>query len=256
MPPQLNEVWEGRDITDNMTYRIKHKIVCELVRSLFDANRDVNRGKGGPPFIPPSYSVQMTLTLSVQENAGLNPAVTFNKMFPNGSDSGLTIGQTFNLGLGANLSSTATRVDTAYTYFVVGRIATKRNVDSCEKESNDDTQGSSLLLQSDLGIHDYIVNAFEAVDLLPSSPGGKEAQKPDVFSYDIKFAVVTNGSINPMWKLVRVSGGSSTPLLMAGRMRTHELLLTFGPTAPDGVSPSNASIDQHSIQQQNQSRHL
>jgi hypothetical protein len=64
----------------------------------------------------------------------------------------------------------------------------------------------------------------------PAKGGAGKTAKLDVFSYDMKFAVVTNASINPVWKLVNLTAGTgSLPLLNLGRTRTHELVLTFGP---------------------------
>ena len=42
--------------------------------------------------------------------------------------------------------------------------------------------------------------------------------------------MVTNASINPLWKLVNLTAGFSTlPLVNIGRTRIHDLTLTFGP---------------------------
>lgn len=247
-PPQIAEAWEERDINNNMSSRIKQKIFCELVDALYNVNSDLSYGN--VPIIPPSYSVQMVTTLTVEENTGVNSTVTYNNALPNGTDAGMNISQMFNLGFGGNISSSATRINTAYTFFIVGRIMDVRNVERCHNYFDPiDTRGSSLLLQSDLGIYDYLKNEITAARVLPSSIGGKEGQKPDVFSYEVKFIVVTNGSINPTWKLVRVSGGGSAPFLTTGRTRTHDLILTFGPSK-GGLVPSDTAQQQALLQQQ------
>lgn len=247
-PPQIGEVWEGRDIGNNMTLRIKEKIFCELIDALVQVNRELVYNDAPP--IPSTYSVQMVTTLTVEQDSGFNPTVTYNNTFQNGRESGISIGQMLNVGVGANLSATATRIDTAYTYFIVGRIMNPNNVKRCHDPQRPvDVHGSSLLLQSELGIHDYLLNEITAARILPSSPGGKDAQKPDVFSYEVKFVVVTNGNINPTWKLVKISGGGGMPFLTGGRTRTHDLILTFGPSK-GGLAPSDTARDQLFLQQQ------
>jgi hypothetical protein len=62
------------------------------------------------------------------------------------------------------------------------------------------------------------------------SGGAGKSAKYDVYSYDVKFVVVTSGGVNPVWKLVNINAGNGNlPLVNAGRTRTHELVLTFGP---------------------------
>jgi hypothetical protein len=71
------------------------------------------------------------------------------------------------------------------------------------------------------------------------------------YSYDLKFVVVSSGGVTPQFKLIPLSGGG-TPIL--NRSRTHELLLTFGPTVPMAsphprsrfTSTSIPSWDRHS----------
>ena len=45
---------------------------------------------------------------------------------------------------------------------------------------------------------------------------------------------------NPQWKLVRIATNQGgTPLLSANRTRTHDLLITFGPTGDPGSGKKN-----------------
>jgi hypothetical protein len=51
--------------------------------------------------------------------------------------------------------------------------------------------------------------------------GAGKTAKLDVFSYEIKFAVVTNASLNPVWKLYNLTAGAgSLPLLNLGDLRS------------------------------------
>lgn len=238
--PRLSEPWEAQDVSDNMIYNIKQNIFCEAVSSINRINAlPSNFGKA----IPDNYSMQLQLTLAVAEATTLSPTVTYNRTFPNGAESGVTIGQNFGLGFNPNASSTATRTDTTYTYWNVGRI-TKGNEDFCKDV---DRRGSSLLLSSDLGIYRFLDQNVRAAALLRSSKvGNKKPEKIDVYSYDLKFAVVTGLGIAPSLKLVSVSG-LGAPILNLNRTRTHELLLTFGPSGPDGFEPSGIAFSQQQI---------
>ena len=102
-----------------------------------------------------------------------------------------------------------------------------------------------------LGIQDYLRGAVTGAAVLSSSApakggAGKNA-KVDVYSYEIKFVVLTNGSVNPVWKLVNVTAnGGTLPLVSAGRTRTHDLTLTFGPGTN---APTDFALQTHFIGQ-------
>jgi hypothetical protein len=126
----------------------------------------------------------------------------------------------------------------------VGKIAGPKKNQFCFNEGSIDTHGSSLLLQSDLRIKDYLASAVEPARLFRSSstPKSKDA-KIDIFSFEVKFVVVTSANINPAIKLVGLSAGTgSQPLFQTGRTRTHDLILTFGPGLD---KPSIESVQTH-----------
>lgn len=67
--------------------------------------------------------------------------------------------------------------------------------------------------------------------------------KLGVYSYDIKFGIVSSGNVNPSWKLINLStNASGAPLFSAGRTRTHDLTLTFGPSTDQ---PTLAALQAH-----------
>jgi hypothetical protein len=81
-----------------------------------------------------------------------------------------------------------------------------------------------------LGYHDSEVSQILAAAATAGGGGGGSPQ-PDTVSIEIKFVVVTNGNVTPTWKLVRVSANTaSSPLFAAGRTRTHDLIITLGPS--------------------------
>ncbi|UPJ61991.1 hypothetical protein [Bradyrhizobium sp. 192] len=245
VPPTLTEAWEAQDVGPDMVLKIKRNILCETIKGI----RRVNQTPTGfgPP-IPPDYGIQLQLTLSVVESSGFTPNLTYNRTLTNGSESGLSIGRSWSVGLSGELSSTATRTDTAYSYWSVGSIAGPgKNKDMCDEQAWPiERDASSLLVKSDLGIARFLEDHVKAADLLHSSKpqGAKKPEKIDVYSYDLKFVVVSSGGVTPQFKLIPLSG-SGTPILNLNRSRTHELLLTFGPTGPNGFAPSQISFYQH-----------
>jgi hypothetical protein len=68
-------------------------------------------------------------------------------------------------------------------------------------------------------------------------------QKLDVFSYDVKFLVVTSGTVTPTWKFVTLTAGpSGSTFVSANRTRTHELILTLGPADIQTVGKKGKKI--------------
>ncbi|WP_143275371.1 hypothetical protein [Bradyrhizobium canariense] len=231
--PQQQEVWEGPDITGNMAVDIKKHIFCELVHAIKFVNKNLRINDG--PSIPDSYGVQMQITLTVEENSALSAGLVLNQAIRDGT-----------LGLGGNLSSTATRTDTSYSFYNVGKIAGPAKNHWCDTLE----VSASSLLMSDLGIGAYLLKAVKAqAELHSSAPAKPDGLKLDVLSYDVKFVVVSNGNVTPSWKLVSLSANSGgSPFLAAGRTRTHDLILTFGPGDPN--SPTYyAALQTHFTQQ-------
>jgi hypothetical protein len=232
--PQVQEFWEGVDITGDMELRIKQNIFCETVRALRYVRQHIRSNVNGvnQPSIPDSFGVQMQVNLTVDEVGALNPSVGYNEVLPNVLRDGVSVPQSFALNGSGTLSSDATRTDTWYSYYNVGKLTRPGANAFCDEPQ--DLHGSSPLLKADLEIQDYLMVAVPGADVFsssaPAAGGVGKSAKLDVYSYEIKFVVVSNGSINPVWKLVNVSTGNGTlPLVNAGRTRTHDLILTFGP---------------------------
>ena len=205
--------------------------------------------------LPDRYGVQMQIGLTVEEAGALNPGLTLNHTLANATASGVTVAQTNNLGLGGTLSSTATRTDTSYSYYLVGKIAGENDNLWCDKLGK---FSDSSPLEGDLGIASYLKAAVKsAVELHSSEPiHGTTGLKVDIFSYEVKFIVVSNGNVTPSWKLVTVSANTgNAPFISAGRTRTHDLVLTFGPGGAS--SPTLAALQAHftsQVVQSNQRR--
>jgi hypothetical protein len=230
-----------------MEYRIKENIYCETVQALKAMRR---ASLGGRPLLPPHYGVQMQLTLTVDETGSLNPNLAFNDVLSPVKFLGSLVPQSVTINAAGSLSSQATRVDTSYSYYDVDKIAAPDANKFCD--GNIDRHGSSPLLRSDLGILQYLSTAMEPAAVFHSSAapksGSAKTAKIDVYSYEIKFVVVTTGSVNPVYKLVNLSGQTGAqPFITQGRTRTHDLVLTFGPGTDKGPSEVASSVHQSTI---------
>lgn len=233
--PPIAEYWDhGADeltASGNLELKIRQQIYCDIVDAVINArNKD---------YLPKGWAVQVTLDLQVDETGAINPGATFINPL-RGTD-------TFSTGLGASLSSQGTREDKFGAYWSLDRLTDPRQT-PCGR---DRLQGSSLLLESDLGIKEWLFDALYADYWNPSSELTKNADpafKQEYLSYHVKFVVISTGTATPTWKLVRfTSGNGNLPLLSANRTRTHDLLMTFGPAFKPG-SP-NFAIYSHQIQE-------
>ena len=248
--PGMGEIFDQSeglmDAGGALERNIKTQIYCELKRAVVAVTEP-----GSPYYVeafrkgryyaslPDNWGVQLTLTLQVDENSALNPGAALTGLSPT----------LVGLDLGATLSTAATRIDKFTSFYLIKDL--RRNLGKADRCFYDDSNppqprrfvapGSSLLIRSDLRILEWLYGALHVEDTYKSQATDKDN---DVYSYDVKFVVVSNGSANPTWKLVKVGiSGNGSPLLAAGRSRSHDLLLTFGPTdkAKDGGRTLSAS---------------
>jgi len=170
------------------------------------------------------------------------------------------------LALGGTLSSTATRIDKFDPYYSVASM-TGNEESVCDDPKKDypypfqkpgfvAPTSSPFIIESDLGIEEWVKGAMIVNLLLPStgSPpqalgagagkdapakagAGKGANKGsgnndvavDTITYEVKFIIVSSGNVTPTWKLIQVSANTAGTFLSAGRTRTHDLIITLGP---------------------------
>jgi hypothetical protein len=96
---------------------------------------------------------------------------------------------------------------------------------------------ADLFVQSDLKLYDWLSAA-----LLPNYADiidyASNSSPQNTIIHDVKFEIVSDGSVNPSWKLVHISGNTSPNLLSLGRDRTQELIITFGPAQKGALAPS------------------
>ena len=298
--PEISEVFDGPGTPETATdppytattqieFEIRRKIFCELKDAVKHVNKfpyyegDASGRKVKGVMIPNSWIAQISLSLQVDESSALTPGVSYNDVMSNavrtfGVGSPLAVGQTFNLSLGATLSSTATRIDKFDPTYSIEWLMKQPTEASICKDQNDIFQNayprsSPFLIESDLGIDKWLMGAIVAENLLPSHPpikaanagnklnalaaagdnnpggggggGGDKASGggslgPYSVSTELKFVIVSSGNITPTWKLLQVSANTSGTLFAANRTRTHDLIITVGPPSGDTTSANFA----------------
>jgi hypothetical protein len=246
--PAIQEFWEGPSpdapflsAGGDLEYKIKQKVYCDIVAAV----------RQNASLLPRHWAVQVTLDLQVDESSALNPGVAWNTVLPNvltRFPSGtVTSPQSFSLGFGGTLSSQGTREDKFGNYWNLDKLR-HFNGGTCPEAPQ---PGSSLLLESELGISQWLRDHLVAEVLLPSSAMSAQSDpafKQDILSYHVKFIIISSGSITPTWKLVRIStGNGSLPLASINRTRTHDLLITFGPAFKPGTA--NVALSSHLAQE-------
>jgi hypothetical protein len=127
------------------------------------------------------------------------------------------------------LSADATRQDKLNSCFAVQQI---RALGPCDPATR---PGAVLLLQSDLGLEEWLRDNLTAADtgvILYALDYSDGPSKTNVLSHEIKFDITNIGNLTPGWKLTRVSINQSGNLFSATRDRTNDLTITLGPTIP------------------------
>jgi hypothetical protein len=257
--PQVAEVLDqpngALDATGVLEKNIKQRIYCELKQAVIDSKRiRSNRDGKDVDALPDSWGVQMTINLTIDETGALNPGATLIQTFPTEvlnfpNKVPVSAPQSFNLGFGGTLSSQATRIDKYSFYYSVGAL--KVSLGAADTSCDVSRVGSSPFITSELGISQWLIDALTLENFYPSSPppppppkqrasppaggGGNSdsggGSKQDVLSYEIKFIIITSGNVTPTWKLVRVSANTGNASFASlNRTRTHDLLITFGPS--------------------------
>lgn len=252
--PQIQEFWGTPADAGLIQQKLVGRISCELRQAVHKLYwEDVAghaRGEHGLRYaFLKDWLAQIELILTIEEKSSVNPQVSFEDPLPSAKipfpgGRSVDVSRSFSLGLGASLANTATRIDKIYlTYKVKDYIGLRKYDFSCDPAPN----GASLFIGSDLHIYDWLKGAVSvAVAEGPESEVGAQARfagRTDALSHDIKFQIVTTGSVNPTWKLVRF-GTESSPLASATRDRAQQLIVTLAPPSnayPGQLGPAGTS---------------
>jgi uncharacterized membrane protein YgcG len=241
--PQIGELWDQDRPADpqgtptltataQIEYEIKQKVYCELSYAV----EQVTQLKiSGTQAIPDNWGVQMQLSLEVDESVSLNPGVTFTQLlpnvmkifgvFPNKAVNSVTTAQSFSLGFGGILSSEALRTDKFNTYYSIKDLRQRAalHLTPCQPGGKPDPQqdyfapdwtpaGSSLLIQSDLGLKDWLVGAMLFDSSLHSSPqpAAGSSSSNGKFTGTFQFKGPLQGQANGTFSGTTSGGGKSS----------------------------------------------
>jgi hypothetical protein len=132
-----------------------------------------------------------------------------------------------------DLSSDATRIETISSFHTVQEI---RNLNSCRPGVR---PIGPFILQSDLGLEDLLFGSQVSADTrqVNFAETAEAEQGKNVIQHEVKFLVVSSGSLTPAWKLSRIWSVNQTGVFMSAlRNRTQDLLITFGLPDPSGTA--------------------
>jgi hypothetical protein len=221
--PEIQEVG-GPPEGQRFVQALLTNIECELRGALNNLRQGYPKGT----FID-KWGVQTTLTLTYDETGAIAPGVLWTPPSP--------LTSVFSLGAGANLSSDATRIETINAYYLVSDLEHARCSDAARPNG-------LFLLQNDLKLSEWLYDAVSAsmTKTINFTNTALAASSPqNVIQHEVKFQIVTSGTLNPSWVLTRVTVDSTGNLLSAGRTRTNDLLITLGPAVPAVVAASAKS---------------
>lgn len=200
----------GRVEGQRLVQSILTNITCELRDAVIGLREEYPQGT----FLE-SWGIQTTLTLTIDEKGTIAPSVLWTPPSPANA--------IFSLASGVGFSADALRKNVINAYFLVSELEKAR----CSAELR---SGGLFLLQSDLKLSEWLFTAVSAsmtktVDFKTTPL----AVKANVLQHEVKFEVVTSGTLTPSWKLKRVVANNSGSLFTVSRTRTHDLLITLGP---------------------------
>lgn len=220
--PGHHEFYQSRGEGSVAIAMIINNVVCETRDAVYDIiNRDKNLvfNKTIPERQTKwldDWGAQLTLNLTVNEKGGITPSVLASP-----ASASLT---PFSIAAGGTLSSEANRIDKLHAYYSVRELSRAR----CDESQR---PGGLYLMQSDLKLREWLsdVSSVQATNFVKLPSKNEAPFNQDVISHEVQFMVTTSSDLTPTWKLIDVTVNPNAPLLSAGRVRTHNLLITLGP---------------------------
>ena len=228
--PDIQEAG-GRPEGQRFVQAVLTNITCELRAALNDLHQTFPKGT----FID-KWGVQTTLTLTYDEDGALASNILWTP--PNPATS------IFSLGTGVNFSSDAKRINTINAYYLVSDLERAK----CSDEAR---PHGPFLLQSDLKLSEWLFDAVSAsmTNTINFTNTGL-AVSQNVIQHEVKFQIVTGGTLNPSWVLTRLTVNGNSPFASANRTRTNDLLITFAPAVPAVVTASKGQASKLAVASQ------
>jgi hypothetical protein len=168
-----------------------------------------------------TWAANIALSLQVDEKSSISPVSVWSPPSPATA--------LFTLGMGGSVSAAATRQDKLNSFYTVQQL---RDLGPCDPATR---PGGLLLMQSDLGLEDWLRSNVTAADtgiIQYASDYSDGPSKTNVLSHEIKFVITTSGNVTPAWKLTRITVNQTGTLFSTSRDRTNDLTITLGPTLP------------------------
>jgi len=199
-------------------------VTCEISKGLAETVKQWP----GIPNLGANWGTAVTLSMTVEDQTGLSPGVTFiqplrNVVFPFSTGGNVTSPQSFSLSIGGTASVNALKTETIqYTF---------KNSDAIKFKKCGNT-GSGVLIDGDLKIKEFI---FDKAQIVAAGNGlwdGRATLPYNAWTEEITFVAAYGGTATPTWKLARISANASSNLIVTERTNTNDLIITLGPIDP------------------------
>jgi len=198
-------------------------VTCEISRGIAETAKEW-------PTIPniAKWGTAVTLSMTVEDQTGLSPGLTFvqplrNVVFPFSTGGNVTAAQSSSFSVGGSASVNALRTEIIqYTF---------KNSDAIKFKECGNT-GSGALIDGDLKIREFI---FDKAQIAAAGNGlwyGNKTLPYNAWTEEITFVAAYGGSATPTWHLARVSANASSNLIVSERTNTNDLIITLGPLDP------------------------
>ena len=206
-------------------------ITCEISQALAQAASKYNL-----PWLYNKWGTAVTLSITVEDQTGLSPGISFlqplnNVLFHFPTGGTVTSPQSFSFSIGGTASVNGLRTE-AIQYTV-------RNKDAIA-HSNCGNIGDGVLIDGDLKIREFI---FDKVQIVAAGNGLWDLKNPpyNTWTEEITFVSSYGGTATPTWHLARISANASSNLVVGQRTNTNDLIITLGPLDPCQMLPPPTS---------------
>jgi hypothetical protein len=233
--------------------KIVSHLVCEVAQGLYAAESKIPL----PWLVSKKWGTAITLTITAEDQTGVSPGLSFLKPFQNHIftfpvGGNVTGSQSFTLGVGASISSNATRTETIQFTLVNSDLFQQGKANpTCERYEG------GIMVDGDLKIREFIydkavIALYDNANDYVGKNSGIAYQYPfyNTFTETINFVAILSGNVNPSWKLAQFSDNASgASLFNAQRTYTNQAIITIGPL---GTKPSETEAAALGASGQNQ----
>jgi hypothetical protein len=194
-------------------------ITCEISQALAQTAKNYSI-----PWLEKDWGTAVTLTITVEDQTGLSPGISFlkplnNVLFPFPTGGTVVSPQSFSFSIGGTASVNALRTETIQY--------TVRNKDAIGY-ADCGNKGAGVLIDGDLKIREFI---YDKAQIIAAGNGLWDVKNPpyNAWTEEITFVSAYGGTATPTWKLARISANTSSNLVVAQRTNTNDLIITLGP---------------------------